>query len=129
MITGWIQSADFSNSDLGVLKLDSARRAFLQHDWESENSLFETLGSRGEEHCPPGLGLVAESGRILHICPANSKYAMYHYHYAVVRRIIGIPLGKAQRTQTCSEYPLANVPALIEAFYSDDHEQLLLGAS
>ena len=129
MVTGWIQSADFSTSELGALDRASATKAFLKHDWEVENSLLEERESNGDESCPAGIGLVAETGEILHICPTNSEHVMFHYHYPADRRILGLRLGKKQKTHTCMKYSFANVPSLIEAFYSGHHEQLLRGAS
>ena len=77
---------------------------------------MEELDSAGKEHCPAGIGLVHESGRILHICPGTIT-AIYHFH--APKKFLGvIPAGT--RTITHEEYNLANLPALLTSYFNEE---------
>ena len=43
--------------------------AFARRDWTMEAAFEHELRSSEADHCPPGIGFVAEGGPLLHICP------------------------------------------------------------
>ena len=111
----WIQSSDFSSKEFD-LDAAEATHAFTAHDWSRENAQCAQLESEGKEFCEPGLGLVRSDGQILHICPDDDS-AMVHWHKPV--RVLGF-LWRSPRVESFRDYPLADVGALIEAFYRED---------
>jgi hypothetical protein len=80
MVTGWLQSSDFTSEDLGSLSADQAIDYFKNHDWASEIEQEEKLGWEGHESCPAGLGLNSD-GQILHICPETEDRNTLFFHY------------------------------------------------
>lgn len=122
-LTGWIQHPDLSSEDLGGLSRSQAVESFGAHDWDSELTWLEALKVGSREWCPPGMGLVDGSGRILHLCPERNGRLMVHYHFPASRGL-GKWLG-SRETRTATDAALSLAPGLIEKFCRGRHEEFL----
>jgi len=117
-ITHWIQSADFSSKELGVADQAEALRLLRDHPWSSELAALRGLEERGEECCPPGLGLVAEEGKILHFCPVRESEWEVHHHYREARKILGIIPSSRDKSETFSGVSMPQAEQLVVQFFS-----------
>jgi hypothetical protein len=120
----WIQRADFSSADGEAVDVKQAIEVASAHDWSDELRLLDTLEAAGRESCPPGIGFVASSGRILHICPGRDGTALVHYHFSEEHKTLGII--PASRSVVRSERAVSfwQMPEFIRRFYADDHTWL-----
>jgi len=115
----WIQHADFSEDEFD-LGLDSTWGKFNDVDWPAELALEEELVKRGDESCPPGLGIVGAEGRILHICP-NPAGALVHFHYP--HKALGFV--KTQKSMTLEDVRPAQIEHFIHAFFDQEWDVIM----
>ena len=123
MVTGWLQSSDFSTEELGSLTADQAIDYFKNHDWASEIEQEEKLGWEGHESCPAGLGLNSD-GQILHICPETEDRNTLFFLYKEPKKILGIIPLSSQVTLQASGVSNEKCLALIGLFFSGDYDEL-----
>src|SRR5687767_7276614 len=97
LMSYWIQRADFSSADFEPVDFNSALRAFTTHDWSAELDFLSELEASANESCPPGIGFVAPTGAILHVCPGRDGRALVHYHARTTRKVFGlIPISRSE---------------------------------
>lgn len=75
----WIQRSDFSSTDFPAVDAESAIGILQSHDWQAELEFERARNESGLESCPPGIGLVAGDGRVLHLCPWANGSALVQY--------------------------------------------------
>ncbi len=125
MITGWIQSADYSAIDLDDLSVASALDYFNQHDWASEWQLEAELAGQGQDNCPAGLGLNAEAGHILHICPRAEDKNMVLFSMPQASSKRG-PLRKRRKIQEMREgVSDTTCQHLIQLYFQEEYDSIL----
>ena len=107
----WFQHADFSDQ-VYELDLASTMGKYEDVDWSAELALEQDLARKGEENCPPGLGIVYADDTILHICP-NPSGALVHLHFP--DKAMG--LFRRQRSMTLENVPAEQVRRCIRAFF------------
>lgn len=117
MVSYWIQRADFSTSEHGLVGEHEAVRAFQQYDWLSEVAQARRLEASGAEFCAPGIGFVAEPEHFLHVCPEGDK-AVVHYYFKERRRLFGLVPNRRPRVLTADSVPPGTVLELIRLFAS-----------
>jgi len=116
-ITHWIQSADFSSTELGVADRTTVTRLLGEHPWQSELQKQSQLEATGDECCPPGLGVVAGEGRILHLCPEGDGTWMVHHHNRLPSRLLGFIPYTRSISETFSAVSTAHAEILIGQFF------------
>ena len=121
----WIQRADLTVSEFEPVDLPGGLRAFQARDWGEERALESELEAGGEESCPPGIGFVAPTGAILHICPRSEERAMVHYHARTRSRLFGLIPVPRSRDYTKEDVELARIPRIVEAFFDARHEEVV----
>jgi hypothetical protein len=121
----WIQRADFTATE--QVTIDSARAVELlkTHDWPSEWRLLKEREAACLETCPPGVGLTATSGEILHLCPGDNGQALVHYHFTEPQRWLGLIPRDAAVVRTNPAVELSQLPEFVRRFYEDDHAWLV----
>lgn len=124
-ITYWIQRADFTSDEFDAVDETEARRALTGHGWAAELDLMDTREARDEETCPPGIGFIADDGRILHICPERDGRAMYHYHFKAPWRLLWLIPMSGEGLRTRMDMPFSETPELITRFFANDHDWLI----
>lgn len=122
-MTGWIQHPDLSSDDLGGLSKTQAVDRFADHDWGTELTWLQALKVGSLEWCRPGMGLVDDSGRILHLCPTSDDRLMVHYHFPASKGL-GRFLG-SRDTKSVPDASLSLAPDLIARFYRGRHDEFL----
>lgn len=81
---------------------------------------MKELEASGKDFCPPGIGFVHDSGRILHICPGK-ELSMYHYHSS--KKLFGlVPIGSS--TVTIENYSNSQLPQLVLNFFDEQWEAI-----
>jgi hypothetical protein len=123
MVTGWLQSSDFTSEDLGSLSADQAIDYFKNHDWASEIEQEEKLGWEGHESCPAGLGLNSD-GQLLHICPETEDRNTLFFHYKEPKKILGFIPSSSQVSLQASGVSDEKCLTLIGLFFSGDYDEL-----
>ena len=125
LIPYWIQKADLTSEDFDAVDYKQAQVALKKIDWRKEIQKQRELEHIGKENCDPGIGFVADDGRILHICQDGKGKAYFHYHFSETRKIFGIipfKFDQVASRMSIVEYELAEV---IRRFYLEDHEWLI----
>jgi hypothetical protein len=124
-VTYWIQHADLSAEERGVIDADAALGALEEVDWASELRHLDSLETEQRECCPPGIGFVADDGRILHICPSGSDTALCHYHFRNPGGFLSRLFGTRQATVTAKHVPLSAASGLISSFFAARHDDIV----
>lgn len=114
-MTAWIQRSDYSSEETTIFSVDEAAEILRRFDWKAEISREEMARAQGDDCCPAGLGLVSDSGQILHIIPGRDGMATVHYHYA------GGWTGES--LVTVGDFPLARARSLMECHLAGDGNQ------
>ena len=112
----WIQHADFSEQEFD-LDLASTLRKLEDVDWQAELAMEKKLAQSGDANCPPGLGIVHPSDRILHICP-NPSGALVHFYYP--QKVMG--LFNRQKSLTLQHVRPDQIRTFIHGFFDQDWE-------
>jgi len=123
MITGWIQSSDFSDINLGNLDADQAIAQFQNHDWASEFEQEKKLKNQGNESCPSGIGFNADKGD-LHICPEAGGKNLVLFNYQVPKKIFGVIPGSSRISETRDGVPDKTCTHLIRLFFLGDYDAI-----
>ena len=121
----WIQRADLSATNFAPVDVRGGLKAFEGEDWAAALVLESTLNADGEENCPPGIGFVAPTGAILHICPRPDGRALVHYHAQMKRKLFGLITIPRSGLYTKEDVERSSIPGIIEAFFAARHEELL----
>jgi hypothetical protein len=119
----WIQRADFTSEEYEAVNVAEIQRAFRSRSWSGEVEFENRRREAGEESCPPGLGIVAGDGRILHLCPSGSDMVV-HYHFPETKKLLGFLNSSRERTITADK-ELARAEELINLFVAADHKKLV----
>ena len=117
MVSYWIQRADFSTTEHGLVGEHEAVQAFQQYDWVTEVARARRLEASGVEFCAPGIGFVAEPDHFLHVCPDGAT-AVVHYYYEGRRGLLGLLSNRRQGVLTAESVPPGTVLELIRLFAS-----------
>ena len=125
MMNVWMQMHDLSHADLPDGSIESATQALGEFDWDSEIQKEEQAAASGSECCPPGMGFVCDSGRILHIIPASGSRSHYHYHYPLTKKLLGFIPVTSQAIVSVRDVPDAQRPELIQCHYDQNHNRVL----
>jgi hypothetical protein len=121
----WIQRADFSSTDFEPVDVNGALRAFMTHDWSEELDFLSELEASASESCPPGIGFVAPTGAILHVCPSSDGRALVQYHAETTRTVLGfIPMPRSE-IHTKEGVERSDVGEMIHSFFEGRHDWLL----
>ncbi len=118
----WIQLHDLSSQDRDSVSEDEAKQTLLTFDWQSE------LRKRDEvqgESCDPGLGLVAQDGAILHICPQDSTSCYVYYHYSKPKKLLGFIPIQSNQTHYIESCSLTTAAELIGHHFLGNTEAIL----
>jgi hypothetical protein len=124
MITGWIQSSDFSDRNLGNLDADQAIAQFQNHDWDSEFKQENKLKNQGNESCPAGIGFNADKGD-LHICPEGGGINLVLFNYQIPKKIFGIIPTSSHLSKTRDGVPDKMCHQLIRLFFLGKYDALI----
>ena len=74
----WIQNSDFSSPE-GLSENEPVQSAkqiieiILAYDWARENAFEEERMAGDGDSCPAGIGIMADDGHILHMCPKATQ--------------------------------------------------------
>ena len=118
----WIQRHDFSYEELNINSSEEAVNAFENFDWKTE---LLNLEESEEEVCPPGFGIVADDGHILHLCPKESGECLTHFHYPKKERILFFFKRKTLGTITRENFPWDNGILLIRRMFLGDLGEII----
>lgn len=110
----WVQHADFSEDEFDF-DLASTLSKFEDVDWPAELAMQQKLVESGGENCPPGLGIVHPTERILHICP-NPSGTLVHFHYP--QKLMGI--FSRQKSVTLENVRPDQIKRFIHAFFDQE---------
>jgi hypothetical protein len=121
----WIQRADFTATEHDAVDSARAVQIVKTHDWQGEWRLLAARETAGQETCSPGVGFMAASGRILHICPSPDGPALVHYHFSEPKRRLGFIPGSATEVRSNPTVGLLELAEFVERFYEDDHAWLV----
>ena len=123
----WIQNSDFSNpTGIGESEpVESVRQLMnilTEYDWAKENAYEEKCLANNDSCCPAGIGIVAEDGHLLHICPKVKKGTVdVHFQHSVSIKILGfIKWNKSQWT-TYEKIPFAKLESAVKSFLANDY--------
>jgi hypothetical protein len=114
----WIQHADYSQEEFD-LDLRSTLNKLDGVDWPAELAREQQLAKSGADSCPPGLGIVHPTDRILHICPAPSG-AQVHFHFP--HKALGFL--KRQKSITLEGVRQEQIERCVQAFFDAEWEFL-----
>ena len=117
----WIQSHNFESIEKDNVSIEEALNTFQSHDWNKELNDFE---ASKEEKCPPGLGLVSETG-ILHICPNKNNKNSIFYHFSAKKKILGFIPINSEETHEINLVSNNKAMKLIEYHYLNQQEKIL----
>lgn len=120
----WIQRADFSAVDREAPDADQFLAVLEKHDWASELRYRAVLEQAHAEWCDPGLGIVPEDGRLLHLCPQEDGSISCHYKFMKQRRMLGITYAQTPVLKTSQLSSMAQAPEVIRLFLANDHDAL-----
>ena len=121
----WIQRANFSSTDFEPVDVNGALRAFTTHDWNAELDFLSELEASASESCPPGIGFVAPTGAILHVCPGPDGRALVHYHARTTSKVLGIfPVSRSE-VHTRDSVERSEVSQMIHSFFEGRHDWLI----
>ena len=118
----WIQSPDFSTREQSDVSLEQAERALAGEDWAG---MLRKAAVEGSDECPPGLGLVAEDGSLLHICPDAPGTATVYYMYKEKKKVLGFLPCTAQREHCVESAAPVTVRDLMRAHFDGDRATIL----
>lgn len=118
----WIQRADFEASEGATSSAGEAIRIFEAQDWPKELNYQAEMEAAGSDCCPPGFGLVADDGRILHLCPEPGGPLLCHYHFPEEYRLFG--LFRRRRQATLSWGHTGTASELVDSFFENRHDVL-----
>ena len=116
----WIQKHDFSADERDNVEIDDALACFKGFDWDAE-ILKEEANAKGIEGCPPGMGLVSDDKRILHLVP-RSRGAEVHYHSERKKKFLGLFEVSSQDTTTVIDFPDVEVKEAVRLRYEVENE-------
>jgi hypothetical protein len=122
MMNVWIQRHDFSSEERDDLSLKDAERILRDFDWLSER---EKQSRSVDGGCDPGLGLVRQDGRILHICPGPDDRCYLHYHYPETRKILGFIPVTRQGDHFIPDYSLDEATELMALHFDGQQDEIL----
>lgn len=94
----WIQKHDFVSEEFELEKSEAVIKLLGEFDWDQELKLQKEKEDKGEDNCPPGLGIVADNGHILHLCPDKNKKYLAFFHYPEEVRFLRIFKFTPQKT-------------------------------
>ncbi len=80
VVTGRIQSSDFSSNDFGILTRNNAVTLFQNHNWERELNSKQTQVLNKLKTCPIVMVLINAIGHKLLIFPESNGQFTLHYH-------------------------------------------------
>ena len=120
----WIQRADFTSSERDVSGAEELLAIFRSHPWPAERDFQARRVLAGEESCPPGLGIVPDDGRLLHLCPLSNGLVACHYHFVEHNKVAGLFRTSRSRELT-NEVPAPAAEELVRRFLIDDHDGLV----
>jgi len=127
----WIQNSDYSNpTGLGESEpVQSAKQItdiIRDYDWAKENAYEEKCMANNDDCCPAGIGLVADDGYILHICPqAKLGTAMVHFHHDVPAKVLGFIKSTKSQVTTYEKIPLTKLESAIKNFLATDYDAII----
>ena len=117
----WIQHADFESDEFDEGSAQSIAGKLVNHDWRGEFEKRQTLDGAGSETCPPGLGVNAPDGRILHICPDADDMCQVHYSFYDIEKIMGVFPRRKYEAGTLENVPLEVAARFVEPFMSNNY--------
>lgn len=118
----WIQFHDFSSNERQDVDVDQAKQTLSTFDWQSE---LVNRDQEKEDSCDPGLGLIADNGSILHICPRTPESCYIHYHYSTPRKVFGFIPVNEQTSHFIESCSIHTATRLIEHHFDDAREEIL----
>lgn len=120
----WIQRHDFSSDERDRVEIEDARNTFINFDWDSEIAKEEVALAEGRDCCNPGMGLISEGNRILHLVP-GSRGLMIHYHFPKRKKFLGFLHFEDQETVSVNEFPNEEMNEALRLHYAGEHELLI----
>ena len=127
----WIQNSDFSSPE-GLSENEPVQSAkqiieiILAYDWARENAFEEERMAGDGDSCPAGIGIMADDGHILHMCPkATQGTATIYFHHKVPAKFLGfISISKTQIT-TYEKIPLAKLESAVRNFLANEYGAII----
>ena len=120
----WIQKHDFSSDARDNVEIDDALASYKGFDWDAEILKEEEANAKGIECCPPGMGLVADDKRILHLVPTN-RGAQVYYHSERKKKFLGLFEVSSQGITSVIDFPDAEVKEAVRLHYEGENELLI----
>ena len=118
----WIQLHDLSSKEMNGVNEDQAKDALSKFDWLSE---LVKRDKSEDEVCDPGLGLIANDGSILHICPQGSEECYIHYHYPIQKKFLGLIPFSDQGTHSIMKSTISTAKILIGHHFDENRNEIL----
>jgi hypothetical protein len=66
-----------------------------------------------------------EQGVLLHICPLNGEFVVFHFHYTRLEKFLGIFEFQSSEIHYVPQYPMKRVPELITFLYNEQFALIL----
>jgi len=127
----WIQNSDYSNpTGLGesepVQSVKQIADILRDYDWANENAYEEKCMANNNDCCPAGIGIVADDGYILHICPQTKLgTATINFHHRGPTKILGFIKSSKTQVTTYEKIPLTKLESAIKNFLAAEYEAII----
>jgi hypothetical protein len=120
----WIQKHDFSDDERDNVEIDDALASYKGFDWDAEILKEEEANAKGIEGCPPGMGLVSDDNRILHLVPKSRGAEVYYDSYRK-KKFLGLFEVSSQGNTSVIDFPDAEVKEAVRLHYEGENELLI----
>jgi hypothetical protein len=120
---GWIQTSDYSSTELGTVSFEQAAHAILSFPWAERLREFTERVLRKEDACPPGVGFNSEEEDCFHVyAVAHDEWQLY-VSLSRPRKILGL-FRQPSKLLYMEVKTLEHAVELLRLFFDRERERL-----
>ncbi len=123
-MNAWIQKHDLSAEEFTLSSPQEAIEILLTFDWATESQKQKEKEENDIENCPAGLGIVAQKGLFLHICPDEDFKCLVSFRYPKTTKILGILPRTFHHLNSAEEVTKVQATELIKLFFASQYSEI-----
>lgn len=127
-ITGWIQTSDFSSTELGEVSFEQAAQAVQSFPWAECLHEYVERVLHKEDACPPGVGFNSEAKEIFHVYAVAIGEWELHLSLSRPGKIPGV-FRKPSKVLYSEVKTLDKAVELLRLFFERELERLVAEAA